>query len=100
MNPFKFIRFTSFLDYACKALYLIFYKDPINNGIPYKWQQLHFQITFKKTCCTDTLQVAHKTYISGPFYQKANFPKNLNYYLYTYAIILGVLIIFFIFFIL
>ena len=37
------------------------------------------------------LQVAHKTYISGPFYEQANLPQNLHYFLYTYAVIQGVL---------
>ena len=46
MNHFNSLDFTSFLDYAFRALYIIFFKDPVNNCLPYKWQQIHFQIKF------------------------------------------------------
>ena len=48
MNPIKFSRFYLFIDYAFKASYFIFFKDPANNCLPYKYQQVHFQITFNQ----------------------------------------------------
>ena len=68
------------MDYAVKTLYFIFFKDPVNNCLPYKWQQVHFQVTFKKICCTGLLQAAHKSFISGLFYEQANLPQNLHYF--------------------
>ena len=88
------LDFTSFLDYAFKALYVIFFKDPVINCLPYKWYQVQFQITFKKPVAQVLLQVAHKIYISGPFYEQANLPQNLHYFWYTYAIIREYLLFF------
>ena len=63
-----------------KPYTFIFFKDPDNNCLPYKWQQVYFQITFKKSVLQILLQVAHKTYISGPFYEHANLPQNWRYF--------------------
>ena len=79
-TPINSLDFTSFLDYAFKALYFIFFKDPVNICLPYKWSKVHFQITFKKSVIQVLLQVAHKKYISGPFYEQANLPQNLHYF--------------------
>ena len=35
-TPSNSVDFTSFLDYAFKALYFIFFKDPANNCLPYQ----------------------------------------------------------------
>ena len=71
MNPFKFIRFT--------------------------YDKHIFKIIFEIPAAQVLLQVAHNTYISGPFYEKANLPPNLHYFWYTYAIVQGALITFFYF---
>ena len=77
-TPLNSLDLTSFLAYAFKALYFIFFKDPVNNCFPYKCQEVHFQIAFKKTCCTGTFAICTKDIISGPFYEQANLPINLH----------------------
>ena len=86
-TPSNSLDFISFLDYVFKALYCIFFKDPVNTCLPYKKQQVHFQITFKKPVVQVLLQVAHKhTFQDQPFYEQANLPQNLHYFLYTHTI--------------
>ena len=43
-----------------------------------------FKLHFKKPVEQVLLQVANKTYISGPFYEQANLPQIL-YYCYTHV---------------
>ena len=63
-----------------KALYFIFFKDPINNCLPYKWQ-VYFKLYFKNLLyryfCK--LHIKH-TFQGQPFYEQANLPQNLHHF--------------------
>ena len=61
------LDFTSFLDYAFKALYIIFFKTVYHTN-----DKNIFKLHLKKTVTQVPLHVAHTTYISGPFYEQAN----------------------------
>ena len=57
-----------------------------------------FKLHFKNPVVQVLLQVAVELYISGPFYELANLTPKPALFLYTYAIIQGVLVIFYFFF--